>query len=207
MSSGRKRFIAIAGNMGAGKSELVTFLSKRYGLKPFFEPNEGNPYLADFYDDMKTWAFRSQIYFLTHKFRLHREIEKEPGTVLQDRTIYEDAEVFARAQHQAGYISKRDWATYRELYQVVADSLAPPDLMIYLRCPVATLVKRIEKRGREMESKVPVPYLRRLNKLYEDWFGRYKLSPVLTLDTGRLDYLTDMVDRLDLFKAVEAHLV
>src|SRR5260221_13367643 len=114
--AGRKRFIAIAGNIGAGKSELVSFLSRRYQIKPFFEPNEGNPYLADFYKDMKTWAFRSQVYFLTHKFRLHREIEREPGTVLQDRTIYEDAEIFARQLHLSGHIDKRDWRTYSELY-------------------------------------------------------------------------------------------
>src|SRR6476469_4379590 len=107
----RKRFIAIAGNIGAGKSELVSFLARRYGLKPFFEPNEGNPYLADFYKDMKAWAFHSQIYFLTHKFRLHREIEKEPGTVVQDRTIYEDAEIFARNLYNQGALDERDWRT------------------------------------------------------------------------------------------------
>jgi deoxyadenosine/deoxycytidine kinase len=206
VSSQRKRFIAVAGNIGAGKSELVTFLAQRYGIKPFFEPNEGNPYLADFYHDMKAWAFHSQVYFLTHKALLHRAIEREPGAVLQDRTIYEDAEVFARHLHRAGHIDRRDWQTYTELYDLVASSLAPPDLMIYLRCPVRTLMRRIARRGRPMERAIPVEYVRALNLLYEDWFARWRLSPVLTLATDKLDYLTDLVDRLDLFKAVEKHL-
>jgi deoxyadenosine/deoxycytidine kinase len=206
MPSARKRFIAIAGNMGAGKSELSAFLAKRYGLKPFFEPNEANPYLADFYQDMSGYAFRSQIFFLTHKFRIHREIEREPGAVLQDRTIYEDAEIFARYLHRQGHIDKRDWRTYQELYQVVSAALAPPDLLIYLRCPVGMLMKRIAKRGRAMERGIAKEYLTGLNTLYERWLGRYHLSPVLTLQTDRLDYLTNLVDRLDLFQAVERHL-
>ena len=192
--------------MGAGKSELCSFLAHRYGLKAFFEPNSANPYLEDFYRDMRSFAFRSQIYFLTHKFRLHREIEREPGAVLQDRTIYEDAEIFARHLHKMGAIDARDWNTYQQLYAVVSSSLAPPDLMIYLRCPVRTLVKRIEKRGRAMEKNVPIDYLRKLNKLYEGWFERYTLSPVMVLETDKLDYVTDLVDRIDLFRAVEAHI-
>jgi deoxyadenosine/deoxycytidine kinase len=206
VAAGRKRFIAVAGNIGAGKSELVAFLAQRYGIKPFLEPNEGNPYLADFYHDMKSWAFHSQVYFLTHKVLLHRALEREPGTVLQDRTIYEDAEVFARHLHRAGHIDRRDWRTYTELYEVLAATLAPPDLMIYLRCPVRTLMKRIQRRGRPMERDIPADYVRGLNVLYEEWFARYRLSPVLTLATDKLDYITDLVDRLDLFKAVEAHL-
>lgn len=109
-----KKFIAIAGNIGAGKTELTAFLCKRYGLKPFYEPNDDNPYLADFYKDMKTWAFRSQIFFLTHKFRLHRSLEREEGTALQDRTIYEDAEIFAKNLFKQRAIDKRDWQTYWE---------------------------------------------------------------------------------------------
>ncbi|HZX97805.1 MAG TPA: deoxynucleoside kinase [Myxococcales bacterium] len=201
----KKRFIAVAGNMGSGKSELVSFLCRRYGLKPFFEPNETNPYLADFYADMKRWAFHSQIYFLTHKFRLHRELMEEPGTVVQDRTIYEDAEIFCENLHRSGMIAARDYRTYRELYETAAASLSPPDLMIFLKCPVRTLKKRIAQRGRKMEIDVPTEYLARLNKLYEEWRARYTLSPVIELDTGSLDYLTDLVDRLDLFRAVEKY--
>ena len=204
--TGRKKFVAVAGNIGAGKTELVGFLCKRYGLKPFFEPNDTNPYLESFYKDMKTYAFRSQIYFLTHKFRLHRAQEREPGTVVQDRTIYEDAEIFARNLHRQKFIDARDWQTYTELYNTISTALAPPDLMIFLRCPVKTLRQRIALRGRAMEQDIPVPYLKRLNALYEEWYGRYKLSPVLTLSTDKLDYITNLIDRLDLFKQIERFL-
>ena len=203
--SGQK-FIAIAGNIGAGKTELTAFLCKKYGLQPFFEPNDQNPYLADFYKDMKTWAFRSQIFFLTHKFRLHRELEQQSGTAIQDRTIYEDAEIFAKNLFRQRQIDKRDWKTYWELYETVAEALKPPDLMIYLRCPVKTLKQRIRIRGRKMEQDIPTPYLNRLNALYEDWFTRYKMSPVLVLPTDTLDYLTNLVDRVDLFRQIEKHL-
>jgi len=204
--SEHKRFVAVAGNIGAGKTELVGFLCRRYGLKPFFEPNDTNPYLEDFYGDMKGYAFRSQIYFLTHKFRLHRALEQEPGTVVQDRTIYEDAEIFARNLHCQRFIDKRDWQTYSELYDIISRALAPPDVMIYLKASVRTLRKRIHMRGREMEQDIPTSYLRRLNALYDDWFERYKLSPVLTLSTDKLDYLTDLVDQLDLLKQIERYL-
>jgi deoxyadenosine/deoxycytidine kinase len=203
--SGQK-FIAIAGNIGAGKTELTAFLCKKYGLQPFFEPNDQNPYLADFYKDMKTWAFRSQIFFLTHKFKLHRELEKQSGTAIQDRTIYEDAEIFAKNLFRQRNIDKRDWKTYWELYETVSSSLKPPDLMIYLRCPVKTLKQRIRLRGRKMEQDIPTAYLNRLNALYEDWFTRYKMSPVLVLPTDTLDYLTNLVDRVDLFRQIEKHL-
>lgn len=200
------KFIAIAGNIGAGKTELTAFLCKKYGLKPFFEPYERNPYLADFYKDMKTWALRSQIFFLTHKFRLHRELEQQQGTALQDRTIYEDAEIFAKNLYRQRTIDKRDWKTYWELYQTISASLRPPDLMIYLRCPVKTLKQRIRLRGRKMEQSLPPRYLSRLNVLYENWFQGYRLSPVLVLPTDTLDYLTDLVDRADLFRQIEKHL-
>ena len=202
----RKRFIAIAGNIGAGKTELTYFLCKKYGLTPFFEPNEQNPYLEDFYQDMKTWAFRSQIFFLTHKFKLHRQLEKEPGTAVQDRTLYEDAEIFAKNLFRQKHIDKRDFATYWELYETVSAALQPPDLMIYLQCPVRTLKERIRLRGRSMEKDIPTAYLSKLSALYEEWFKRYKLSPVLVLPTDRLDYLTDLVDRVDLFRQIEKHL-
>ncbi len=203
---GQQKFIAIAGNIGAGKTELTSFLCKRYGLSPFYEPNDQNPYLADFYQDMKSWAFRSQIFFLTHKFRLHRDLERSAGTSIQDRTIYEDAEIFAKNLHRQRYIDKRDWKTYWELYETISQSLRPPDIMIYLRCQVRTLQQRIKLRGRQMERSIPSSYLKRLNGLYEDWFKRYRLSPVVVLETDRLDYLSDVVDRVDLLNQVEKYL-
>jgi deoxyadenosine/deoxycytidine kinase len=201
-----KRFIAIAGNIGAGKTELTRFLCRRYDIKPFFEPNEQNPYLADFYKDMKTWAYRSQLFFLAHKFRLQLELQDEPGTVVQDRTIYEDAEIFAKNLHRQRLIAARDFKVYWQLYRSITQALRPPDLMIQLSCPVRTLRKRISLRGRAMERDIPVAYLSRLNRLYEDWFRRYDLSPVLRLETDRLDWLTDLVDRVDLFRKIERYL-
>jgi deoxyadenosine/deoxycytidine kinase len=202
----RQKFIAIAGNIGAGKTELTAFLCNKYGLRPFYEPHQDNPYLPEFYQDMKTWAFRSQLFFLTHKFRLHRELESQAGTSIQDRTIYEDAEIFAKNLFRQRFIDKRDWKTYWQLYETIAATLRPPDLMIYLQCPVKTLKTRILIRGRKMEREIPTTYLKRLNRLYEDWFERYTLSPVLVLQTDTLDYLTNLVDRADLFKQIEKHL-
>ncbi len=201
-----KRFIAIAGNIGAGKTELTRFLCRRYDIKPFFEPNEQNPYLADFYKDMKTWAYRSQLFFLAHKFRLQLELQDEPGTVVQDRTIYEDAEIFAKNLHRQRFIDTRDFKTYSQLYRSITRALRPPDLMIQLSCPVRTLRKRIKLRGRAMEQEIPLSYLSRLNRLYEDWFRRYDHSPALKLETDRLDWLTDLVDRVDLFRRIERYL-
>jgi deoxyadenosine/deoxycytidine kinase len=201
-----KRFIAIAGNIGAGKTELTRFLCRRYDIKPFFEPNEQNPYLADFYKDMKTWAYRSQLFFLAHKFRLQLELQDEPGTVVQDRTIYEDAEIFAKNLHRQRLIDGRDFKVYWQFYRSITKALRPPDLMIQLSCPVRTLRKRIDLRGRAMEQDIPLAYLRRLNRLYEDWFKRYDQSPVLKLETDRLDWLTDLVDRVDLFRKIERYL-
>ena len=201
-----KRFIAIAGNIGAGKTELTRFLCRRYDIKPFFEPNEQNPYLADFYKDMKTWAYRSQLFFLAHKFRLQLELQDEPGTVVQDRTIYEDAEIFAKNLYRQRLIEARDFKVYSQFYRSITKALKPPDLMIQLSCPVRTLQRRIGLRGRAMEREIPVAYLRRLNRLYEDWFRRYDLSPVLRLETDHLDWLTDLVDRVDLFRKIERYL-
>lgn len=199
-----KRSIAIAGNMGAGKSTLVDFLARHYGVQPFYEPNDENPYLADFYKDMKRWAFQSQLYFLSNKFRLHQELDRQPGVVALDRTIFEDAEIFATALHQMRKISKRDWQTYQGFYQAILDAIRPPDLMIYLRCSMRTLRQRIRMRGRAMERDVPLAYLKRLDRLYEAWIDSYDLSDVLVLETDNLDYIHDMVSRIDVMQRIEA---
>lgn len=199
-----KRSIAIAGNMGTGKSTLVDFLAKTYGVMPFYEPNDENPYLGDFYKDMKRWAFQSQLYFLSNKFRLHQELDRQPGVVALDRTIFEDAEIFATALHQMRKISKRDWATYQGMYGAILDAIKPPDLLIYLRCSMRTLRKRIRLRGRAMERDVPLAYLKRLERLYEEWIASYKMSDVLVLETDKLDYIHDLVHRLDVMERIEA---
>ena len=199
-----KRAIAIAGNIGAGKSTLVEFLSRTYGVTPFYEPSDENPYLADFYKDMKRWAFRSQLYFLCNKFRLHQQLDRQPDVVALDRTIFEDAEIFATALYQMRKISKRDWQVYQAFYAAILEAIRPPDLLIYLRCSMRTLRQRIRLRGRKMEQDVSPAYLKRLDGLYESWIAAYDMSDVLVLDTERLDYVHDLVHRLDVMQRIEA---
>jgi len=200
----QRRTIAIAGNIGAGKSSLVEFLTRTYGIEPFYEPNEENPYLPDFYRDMKAWAFHSQLYFLASKFRIHQRLDRTPGVSVLDRTIFEDAEIFATALYQMRKINRRDWRTYHDFYQVILSAIRPPDLLIYLRCPMRSLRQRIRMRGRNMEQDIPLAYLKRLERLYEAWIATYSMGEVLVLDTGRLDFIHDMVDRLDVMERVEA---
>ena len=204
MAVGERRSIAIAGNIGSGKSTLVEFLSRTYGISPFYEPNEENPYLPDFYRDMRRWAFHSQIYFLASKFRLHQALDRTPGISILDRTIFEDAEVFATALYQMRRIDKRDWQTYRAFYEVILDAIRPPDLLVYLSCSMRTLRKRIRLRGRTMEKDVPAVYLKRLEGLYAQWISAYSLSDVLVLETDELDYVNDLMYRLDVMQRIEA---
>ncbi len=198
-----KKFIAVAGNMGVGKTSMVEFLCSRYGVEPVYEPFMDNPYLDDFYTDMGKYAFHSQLYFLTHKFRLHMELNNNAAPVVQDRTIYEDAEIFATNLHRSRHMSDRDYKTYIELYETMKEALQPPDLMIYLRCSVRAIRRRIKKRGRESEQAIPVRYIRNLNLLYEEWIDRYDQSPVLIWDSERMDYLTDLCDRLEFQQSLD----
>ncbi|MBN1774035.1 MAG: deoxynucleoside kinase [Deltaproteobacteria bacterium] len=206
----RPRYVAVAGNMGSGKSSLVEWLRQQFDMVPFFEPNEQNPYLADFYGNMKRWALNSQLFFLVRRFRIHREMERstarDPRAVVQDRTIYEDAEVFAGHLHRSGCIDERDWGMYQDLYRTLCAEIRPPDLMIYLRCPLKTLVKRIAQRGREFEKAIPRKYLASLEQLYDEWFARYDLSPTVVIETDRLDYVERMFDRLEVVQAIRRHL-
>ena len=201
-----RRSIAIAGNIGVGKSTLVEFLSRTYGIQPFYEPSEDNPYLPDFYKDMQRWSFHSQLYFLSNKFRLHQALDETTGVVVLDRTIFEDAEIFATALRDMRRMDKRDWETYWGFYQSILKAIKPPDLMIYLRCSMRTLRKRIRLRGREMEQDVPLSYLKRLDRLYENWIGSYTMSDVLILETDNLDYIHDLVHRLDVMERIESML-
>lgn len=199
-----RKTIAIAGNIGSGKTSLVAFLTRTYGIEPFYEPNDENPYLPDFYRDMKKWAFHSQLYFLANKFRLHQELDRMPGVVVLDRTIFEDAEVFATALKRMRKLTGRDWETYWDFYQIILNAIRPPDLMIYLRCPMRAIRQRIRMRGREMEQDIPLSYLKRLEQLYEEWVANYRMGEVLILDSGKLDYINDMMDCLDVMQRVEA---
>jgi deoxyadenosine/deoxycytidine kinase len=184
-----KRFVAVAGNIGVGKSTLVTLLSRRLGWEPFFEAVAENPYLSDFYRDMNQWGFHSQIFFLSNRLRSHRQLLDHPTSVVQDRSVYEDAEVFARNLYEQGHLDERDYASYRRLYEVVSEFLPPPDLVVYLRGSVDTLVQRIARRGRDYERTITPDYLAQLNRLYEGWIQAFTLCPVLTVPSDDLDYV------------------
>jgi len=186
-----KRFVAVAGNVGVGKSTLTRLLADRLGWVPFFEAVDENPYLADFYADMQTWSFHSQIYFLSRRLRHHRQLLDHPKSVLQDRSVYEDAEVFAYNLYLQGDMDDRDYRSYRELYEVLTSFLPPPDLVVYLRASVPTFLQRISMRGREYEKGISPSYLERLNRLYEKWIQSFKLCPVLTIQADELDFVAN----------------
>ncbi len=186
-----KRFVAITGNIGVGKSTLTELLSERLGWEPFFEAVNDNPYLADFYDDMQRWSFHSQIYFLSRRLRHHWQLLQRHHSVVQDRTVYEDAEIFAHNLYQQGSMVERDYCTYWELYQVVITVLPPPDLIVYLRASLPTLQKRIHQRGRSYEKNISAAYLKRLNNLYEEWINNFSLCPVLSVPSDDLDFVTN----------------
>jgi deoxyadenosine/deoxycytidine kinase len=184
-----KKFVAVAGNIGVGKSTLVELLCKKQGWMPYYEPVAENPYLVDFYKDMQTWAFHSQVFFLTHRMRSHFELLMNPSSVVQDRSVYEDAEIFAKNLYQRGHISERDYATYCELYDLFITMLHPPDLVVFLRAPVETLFTRIKLRDRDFESNISTEYLDQLNGLYEEWISNFHLCPVLTVPADMLDFV------------------
>jgi len=185
----RKYFVAIAGNVGVGKSTLTTMLSERLGMEPFYEAVGDNPYLADFYADMRRWSFHSQIFFLSRRLRHHHQLLESPSSVVQDRTVYEDAEIFAANLYRQGLIDERDYRSYRELYGVLVMFLPPPDLLVYLRASVPVLLDRIAKRGRDFERDISAEYLDQLNVLYDHWIDSFTLCPVLTICADDLDFV------------------
>jgi len=184
-----KRFVAVAGNIGVGKSTLTTLLSEQLNWEPFFEAVNDNPYLADFYGDMQRWSFHSQIYFLSRRLRHHWQLLQRTNSVVQDRTVYEDAEIFARNLHQQGSMDERDYCSYRELYDVVTTVLPPPDLIVYLRASIPTLRERIRRRGRQYEQNIATTYLKQLNELYEKWVNGFSLCPVLSVPSDDMDFV------------------
>ncbi len=197
------KFVAVAGNIGVGKSTLVGLMQERLGWEPVYEAVGENPYLEDFYADMPRYAFHSQIFFLTRRLRSHRELLDRPGVVVQDRSVYEDAQVFARNLYQQGSMAERDYRTYEELYRVLSEFLPPPDLIVYLRASVETLMRRIALRGREYERSISPEYLERLNVLYEDWLAGFNRAPVLCVPADRLDYVQYEADLALLLRKVQ----
>ncbi|MGJ3237532.1 MAG: deoxynucleoside kinase [Anaerolineae bacterium] len=182
------QFIGIAGNIGAGKSTLTSMLAEHFNWEPFYEANAENPYLADFYDDMERWSFHSQTFFLGKRLEHHRQLIDHPGSVVQDRTVYEDAEIFARNLYQQGKMNARDYDAYRRLYQAIASFLPAPDLMIYLEADVDTLMTHIRRRGRDFERNISTDYLNQLNQLYTHWIDDWTACPVLRIKMKGRDF-------------------
>ncbi|GAA4450550.1 deoxynucleoside kinase [Nibrella saemangeumensis] len=186
--------IAITGNIGAGKTTLAYKLAEHYGWDVLYEAVEGNPYLADFYEDMERWAFNLQIYFLNSRFEQVKTIRDAEKSVVQDRTIYEDAYIFAKNLYESGNMSERDYQTYSKLFESMLSLVQPPDLMIYLRADLPKLISQIRKRGRSFEQSISESYLGSLNELYEEFARNYTAGPLVVLDVNELDYASRLED-------------
>jgi deoxyadenosine/deoxycytidine kinase len=184
-----KRLLIVAGNIGAGKTSLTERIGGRLGWESAYESVVDNPYLPDFYADMHAWSFHLQIYFLGHRAEQYLDVAKNSQSVILDRSIYEDAYIFARALHHMGNISERDYLAYRRVFDLVVKSLPAPDLLIYLQAPVSVLMERIRRRGRDIETGITNDYLDLLESFYEDWMRTYDVCPVLTIRTDDLDYV------------------
>lgn len=191
----KRRYVVVAGNMGVGKSTLVQFLASQFNATAFYEPVDENPYFAKFFKDMRSWSFHSQIFFLTHKFKIHQEVGKTDGLAVLDRSIYEDAEIFAQGLYKAKKMSKDEFKLYWDLYEAMLLTLRPPDLLIYLTCSFKTLKERVAKRGRTAEKAVPDAHIKRLQRAYDDWVSRVKFCEVVTMSTDNLDYISDDLHR------------
>jgi deoxyadenosine/deoxycytidine kinase len=198
-------YVAVAGNIGAGKSTLTRILADRYQLLPVYEAVDENPYLEDFYRDRRSFAFHSQVFFLSKRLDQHLQHVNGTERVIQDRTIYEDAAVFATALHQEGSLDKRDYGSYLALYTAIAKALRPPDLLIYLRAGLPTLQRRIRQRGRSYEHAIRDAYLDRLNDLYERWIEGFDLAEVVTIPTDHLDLVASQRDLDVVLSILEAH--
>lgn len=201
-----KKFVVVAGNIGSGKTTLTRYLARHLGFVPNFESVDGNPYLADFYDDMHRWSFPLQIYFLGKRFDSHRQIVEGSESVIQDRSVYEDCAIFAENLRRNGQMTERDFDNYRQIYEIMGKFFRPPDLVVYLRASMPTLTKRIAMRGRDYEASIPVEYLAQLNELYDEWIGGWKLSPVVTLPADELDFVKSSLDCCSIFDLVESAL-
>lgn len=198
--------IAIAGNIGSGKTTLAGLLSKHYGWEAHYEDVDTNPYLNNFYEDMQRWSFNLQIYFLNSRFRQIVEIRGGDKTVIQDRTIYEDARIFAPNLHAMGLMSSRDFDNYKSLFELMSSFIKPPDLLIYLKASVGTLVSQIQKRGREYESSIRLDYLKRLNDLYDDWISSYDLGKLLVVNVDTIKFSENPDDLGHIIQRIDAEI-
>ncbi|HLT74291.1 MAG TPA: deoxynucleoside kinase [Ohtaekwangia sp.] len=190
----KPQHIAVCGNIGSGKTTLTAKLAKHYGWQPLFESVDDNPYLRDFYQDMKRWSYHVQIYFLNTRFKQVHQIRGSERTTIQDRTIYEDAYIFAANLHRSGFISDRDYQSYLDLFNSMINFVRPPDLLIYLKADIPKLVRQIEKRGRDYEYSISLEYLKNLNEHYEEWIGNYRDGKLLIIDVNDLDFVANIED-------------
>jgi deoxyadenosine/deoxycytidine kinase len=202
----RRQHVTIAGNIGVGKSTLVGILAEEFGWQPYYELVAEHPYLDDYYADRERWGFHSQIWFLSQRYEQHQEIADTPVSVCQDRSIYEDYEVFVKGLLEQGILSHRDFRTYRRLFHALVRSVTPPTLLIYLRASIPTLLDRINGRSRPYERAIPASYLEQLNRRYEEWLRRFELCPVLTIETDALDFAHDVAARREVVDLIGQYL-
>ncbi len=206
MSTKTIRHIAIAGNIGAGKTTLTEMLSKHYHWVPQYETTENNPYLNDFYNDMHRWSFNLQIYFLHNRLQQLIDIKDSLHTIVQDRTIYEDAQIFAPNLHEMGLLSSRDFENYSQFFKTIKKMISPPDLLIYLKAPLSILVDQIQKRGRTYEENIRLDYLKRLNEHYNNWINNYKDGPLLVVDCEQLNFQENPKDFAEIITRIDARI-
>lgn len=189
MKKNKKYFISVAGNIGSGKSSLTGMIARRLGWTPYYESVQNNPYLSDFYEEMRRWSFQLQVYFLSHRFHTHKKIIESKKSVIQDRSIYEDVEIFAKNLYLMGRMEKRDYKNYENLFREMTSYLKAPDLIVYLKADVKTLMKQIRLRGREFEKSIERSYLARLNRSYGHWVKNYRLGKMLVIESDKLDFV------------------
>jgi deoxyadenosine/deoxycytidine kinase len=201
-----KKHVAISGNIGAGKTALTKVLGEYYDWRTVFEQVDDNPYLTDFYNDMRRWSFNLQVFFLSKRFEQLQRIEEAETSIVQDRSIYEDAHIFARNLYEMGHMSARDYENYTDLFSIMTSHIQPPSLLVYLRASVPTLVNQIQKRGREFESTIRIEYLERLEGHYEEWIENYDRGPKLIIDVDELDFVDDPDDRRVVLNQIESRL-
>lgn len=205
-TSSKLKHVAIAGNIGAGKTTLTSALSQHYGWKAMYEDTSTNPYLSDFYDDMKRWAFNLQIYFLNSRYKQILDIRSGENTVIQDRTIYEDAYIFAPNLRDMGLMSERDFMNYFDLFKTMSSQVKAPDLLVYLKGGIPTLVSHIERRGRDYEGSMSLDYLKRLNQKYNDWIDNYKDGKLMVVNVDELDFMSNQEDLGSIIERIDSEI-